>query len=417
MCDKLFDKGFIGRAIKFPVLSSISLVVLILIFYSDTILSTPPHHHLHKRNDFMGTQKVAERITQFSVQERIRELALLDGEYEVDPMIPPENVTKVERIKWFRKKLPELEILHSNNLTKQFHGRVLEFLNNGCSIQFYMVWLSPARFFGNRDFLAVDTLFKSHPQGCLMIISRTMDSRRGYRILKPLLDHGFKVLAVTPDLPFLVKNTPAESWLEGIKSGKRDPGYVPLSQNLCNLIRLSVLHRYGGVYLDTDMIILRDFSELRNSVGAQTVDPVSKKWITLNGAVMIFDINHPILLDFIEEFSSTFNGNRWGFNGPFLVTRVIGRVGSTPGYNVTVMPPEAFYPVNWLKIHRLFKKPESAAETRMVESTLNELNDGESGTFAVHLWNKRSKELKIEEGSVMARLILDHCVICQNIFT
>ncbi|XP_060674124.1 uncharacterized protein LOC132804153 [Ziziphus jujuba] len=402
---------------RWPLLSSFSFVALILIFFADSIFSSNLSHqnaYTINENIFLRTQKAIAKM-QFSMQEKVDKLAMLDGEYEIDPMIPPKNVTKGKRIKWFQQKLPEFEILSSTNLSKQFHGRVLEFLNNGCSIQFYMVWLSPARFFGTRDFLSIDTLFYAHPQGCLMIISRTMDSSRGYRILKPLLDRGFKVLAVTPDLPFLVKNTPAEAWLEELKSGKIDPGFIPLSQNLCNLIRLTVLHKYGGVYLDTDMIVLRDFSELKNSVGAQTIDPVSKRWLRLNGAVMVFDIHHPILLDFIEEFSSTFDGNSWGFNGPYLVSRVMKRVGGRRGYNMTVMRPEAFYPVNWSKIHRLFRKPERTAERRWVERTVNELTDEGGKTYAVHLWNKKSKGFKIEEGSVMERLILHHCVICENI--
>ncbi|XP_068340605.1 uncharacterized protein [Pyrus communis] len=332
-----------------------------------------------------------------------------------DPLIPPENATKEERLGWFRRKLPELDVLNSDNLTKQFHGRVLEFLNNGCSSQFYMIWLSPANSFGKRDFLAMDTLFKSNPQGCLMIISKSMDSGRGYRILKPLLDKGFKILAITPDLPFLVKNTPAESWLEELKSGRKDPGRIPLSQNLANLIRLTMLYKYGGIYLDTDLVILKDFSGLRNAVGAQSVGEDSKQWTRLNGAVMIFDINHPILIDFLEEFATTFNGNKWGHNGPYLVSRVIERVGSTPGYNLTILPPKAFYPVDWNRIHRLFKKPQKRSESRAVEITLNELNDRE--IYAVHLWNKRSREFAIQEGSVMARLMSEHCVICQDIYT
>ncbi|BFG26726.1 hypothetical protein CerSpe_130000 [Prunus speciosa] len=56
--------------------------------------------------------------------------------------------------------------------------------------------------------MAMDSLFKFNPKGCLMILSKSMDSECGYRILKPLLGRGFKVKALTPDLPFLVKNTP-----------------------------------------------------------------------------------------------------------------------------------------------------------------------------------------------------------------
>ncbi|KAM5560376.1 hypothetical protein ABKV19_021510 [Rosa sericea] len=415
MSQKVFDYNLFRRTAKSPIFSTISFAAIFFLLYSsDTIVSIsnlPMHPVDLKSHKIVDHRQEPTLITTTNIQE---EISIDEGPDEVyDPLIPPDNVTKEERLVWFRRKLPELEILRSNSLTQQFHSRVLQFLNNGCSIQFYMIWFSPAKSFGKREFFAMDSLFKAHPQGCLMLLSKSMDSGRGYRILKPLLDGGFKILAVTPDLPFLVKNTPGELWLGEMKSGRRDPGYIPLSQNLANLIRLAVLYKYGGVYLDTDFITLKDFSGLRNAIGAQNVDLESKNWTILNNAVMIFDINHPLLLDFMGEFASTFNGNKWGHNGPYLVSRVTEKTGRTPGYNLSILPPEAFYPVEWNKIRRIFRKPQKESESRWVESMLNELNEGE--TYALHLWNKRSRELAIGEGSVMARLISAHCVICQDI--
>ena len=86
-----------------------------------------------------------------------------------------------------------------------------------------MTWIAPARFFGRREFFALESLFKAHPTGCLMILSGSLDSIRGYRILKPLVDKGFKVTAVTLDLAFLFKNTPAKAWFKEMKSGNKDP--------------------------------------------------------------------------------------------------------------------------------------------------------------------------------------------------
>ena len=427
MSQKKFDYKLLSRTAKNPIFSTISFAAIFFLIYADSIVSnlsiTNPFDL--KSNEIIDpheTQKTQETALEFettfnstvpsiSTQEKVVEEE--DSETQ-DPLIPPDNVSKDERLMWFRRKLPELEILQSNKLSQKFHGRVLEFLNHGCTVQFYMTWFSTAQSFGKRELLAVDTLFKVHPQGCLMIISNTMDTRRGYRILKPIIDRGFKILAITPDLPFLVKNTPAEAWLEELKSGRKDPGNIPLFNNLSNLIRLAMLYKYGGIYLDTDFIILKDFSGLRNSVGAQSMDPATNTWNRLNGAVMIFDINHPLLIDFMQEFASTFNGNKWGFNGPYLVSRVIERVGNTPGYNITILPPKAFYAVDWFKIKGLLKKPENEADSQWVEHKMAELNNGE--TYALHLWNKRSRELKIEEGSVMARLILDHCVICEHIY-
>ncbi|KAL5550316.1 hypothetical protein UlMin_000492 [Ulmus minor] len=408
------------------IFSSISVFIFL-----DSILSNILLHSSHSKNiDFFTTRKTNNKAKQtfdidrttllLSTQDKVDNDLVVESELEEtnDPLVPPEHVSRQERIAWFRRKLPELHILNSNSLSKQFHRRVLEFLSGGCSVQFYMVWLFPAKSFGKRNLLSVESLFKAHRQGCLIILSNSLDSNRGYRILKPLLDWGFRILTVSPDLPFLVNNTPAEAWLKELKSGTKDPGAIPLSQNLSNLMRLTILYKYGGIYIDSDIIVLRDFSKLRNVVGAQSIDAVSKQWTRLNGAVMVFDIYHPLLLDFLAEFALTFDGNIWGFNGPYLLSRVITRIirSKSNGYhdfNFTIFPPKAFYPVHWHRIERVLKKPKNETELRWVEQMVSELNGRD--TYAIHLWMKRSGDCKIEEGSVVARLILDHCLICNNL--
>ncbi|KAB2621965.1 lactosylceramide 4-alpha-galactosyltransferase-like [Pyrus ussuriensis x Pyrus communis] len=348
MSQKVFDYRQLRRSAKSPIFSVVSFAVIFFIIYADNIVFNLPMHpvdlRIHELLDYHNTELPQEQIVK-KVNEVAEEIS--------DPLVPPDNVTKNERLMWFRRKLPELEILKSNNLTKQFHGRVLEFLNHGCSVQFYMIWFSPATSFGKREFLAVDSLFNSNPKACLMILSKSMDSGRGYRIMKPILDRGFKL----------------------------DPGYIPLSQNLANLVRLAMLYKYGGIYLDTDLILLKDFSALRNAIGAQSLDSENKNANMLNNAVMAYDISHPVLLDFLDEFASTFNGNKWG------------RSAGSVDYNLTILPPKAFYPVHWNQIRVLFRKPRKGSELRWVESM----------------------DLAIEEGSVMARLVLDNCAVCPSI--
>ncbi|XP_058109868.1 uncharacterized protein At4g19900-like [Magnolia sinica] len=338
-----------------------------------------------------------------SVEEEVWENYVQDP----GPVLPPINVTIEKRIKWFIDNINEFKIIRSNGLTRKFAVRAQEFFDDGCDARFFMTWISPVILFGHREFLALESLFKAHRFGCLMILSTTMDSRRGSQVLKPLVDAGFRVIAVTPDLPFLLRNTPAGAWFNELKKGNVDPGEIPLAQNLSNLLRLAVLYKYGGIYLDTDFIVMKKLTALRNSIGAQAIDAETGNWSRLNNAVLIFDKQHPLLFKFIDEFSLTFNGNKWGHNGPYLVSRVVARVAKRPGYNFNVLPPMAFYPVDWTKIGGLFKRPENPATSRWVAAKLLQLS-GE--TYAIHLWNRQSNNLKIEEGSVMGRLISDHCL-------
>ncbi|CAN7002391.1 unnamed protein product [Brassica rapa subsp. trilocularis] len=306
-----------------------------------------------------------------------------------------------------------LETFGGKGVSEKFQQRATEFLRDDCDVSFMMTWISPAEMFGKkREVLSVESVFKSHPRGCLIILSSTMDSPRGFRVLKPFLDRGYRVTAVTPDLPFLLKDTAGESWLEEIKTGKRDPGKISLAQNLSNLMRLAYLFKFGGVYLDTDMIVLKSFKTLRNVIGAQTLEPVSRNWTRLNNAVLVFDKNHPLLRKCIEEFALTFNGNVWGHNGPYLVSRVARAVEGTVGYNFTVMTPPAFYLVNWIEIGKLFKVPRTEKDAKRVQVKVLEM---QRRSYGLHLWNKFSSKFEIEKGSAMDKIVSDHCVICEKV--
>ncbi|KAL0321223.1 UNVERIFIED_CONTAM: Lactosylceramide 4-alpha-galactosyltransferase [Sesamum radiatum] len=310
-----------------------------------------------------------------------------------------------------------LSLLHKNrNLgvrTTVYHSKrrrdrkVMDFFNpsssySSCKFRFFMTWISSAESFGDREMFAMNSLFKAHPRGCLIVASNSLDSRSGMQILKPFSEKGLKVTAISPDFNYLFKNTPAQAWYNQLMLGNVNPGEVPLGQNLSNLLRLGLLYRFGGIYLDTDVIVLKSFRGLKNAIGAQTIDLDTGKWSRLNNAVMIFDEGHPLLYKFIQEFALTFDGNKWGHNGPYLVSRVVSRVTGRPGYNFTILPPMAFYPVDWSKIGSLFQGPQSLNHSKWLLAKLRQIR---SLSFAVHLWNKQSRGFEVQKGSVIQHIM------------
>lgn len=178
-------------------------------------------------------------------------------------------------------------------------------------------------------------------------------------------------------------------------------------------MRIAFLYKYGGIYIDTDFLVLKDFRGLKNSIGAQSSDIVSGNWTRLNNAVMIFDRQHWILNIFMEEFADTFNGSRWGYNGPYMVSRVVERLqgeGYGGNLDITVLPPMAFYPVGWTRIGGLFEAPKTRSDQKWVEAKVAQLKQRSLG---VHLWNKKSRGIEIEEGSVMDRLTSQFSTVCR----
>ncbi|KAL8093019.1 uncharacterized protein LOC141692493 isoform X1 [Apium graveolens] len=417
----MFDLRVLRRLdrVKLRIISTVSCVAIcFLVFFADSYVLK------NNQPELLGTKstrKVLESVSTIFVPQREPPKEVVEDtencSQDYVSMVPPMNVSVEERIAWFKKTLPDFEILKSTPKSLQFEHRVNDFFgshdDDHCKVKFFMTWISPASLFGEREVLVMESLFKSNPNGCLMILSRSMDSFQGSKLLDPIMKHGFKAVAVTPDLSFLFQNTPAESWFDDLKTGDKDPGEISLAQNLSNLIRLAVLYKYGGVYLDTDFIVLRDFSGLRNSIGAQSSDALGN-WTRLNNAVLVFDKNHPLLYKFIEEFASTFNGNRWGHNGPYLVSRVASRFSTSEDLNFTILPPKAFYPIYWTRIEGFFRKPLDRATSKWVDAKVLQLR-GE--TYGVHLWNRQSRRLRIEEGSIMGNLISEHCIICNHVFS
>ncbi|CAH8387197.1 unnamed protein product [Eruca vesicaria subsp. sativa] len=296
---------------------------------------------------------------------------------------------------------------------ESFKTRIKSFLSkSSCESLFFMTWISSIESFGDREWFTIESLFKSHPNSCLILVSNSFDCERGTLILKPFTDKGLKVLAIKPDFTYIFKNTSAEKWYERLKKRMFSPGVIPLEQNLSNLLRLVLLYKYGGIYLDTDFIVLKSLTNLHNVIGAQAVDVVTRKWSRLNNAVLIFDKNHPLLEKFINEFSRTFNGNRWGHNGPYLVSRVVARFNtSSSDLGFSVLPPSAFYPVDWTKISRFYRASANESEVNWSRKRLMHLR---KHSFAVHLWNRESKKLRIEEGGIIHQLMSDSCIFCNS---
>ncbi|KAL8229633.1 hypothetical protein R6Q57_014533 [Mikania cordata] len=297
---------------------------------------------------------------------------------------------------------------------EDFPVRVNEFFFNKnesspCKIRFFMTWISSSISFNQRAIYSVESIFRSHPNGCLLIVSNSLDSIKGRQILKPFADRGFRVTSISPDFAFLFKNTMAESWFSKLIRGQVHTGSIPLGQNLSNLLRICLLYKFGGVYIDADVIILKSFNKLKNTIGAQSMSPNSKNWSRLNNAVMVFDKMHPLLYKFIEEFALTFNGNKWGHNGPYMVSRVVSRLQGRPGYNFTVLPPISFYPVSWDKIRVLFRGGKNETDSRWSNTMFEQIKNQ---SYTLHLWNKQSRGYRIEEGSVVRKILLDHCVFC-----
>ena len=125
----------------------------------------------------------------------------------------------------------------------------------------------------------------------------------------------------------------------------------PYCQNgaqYAGLIRLEVLHRFGGVYIDSDVELYRPLDDLLD-LGAFAAWEDTE---TVPDAVLGFEQGHTVLLDMIDLAGERIRSDRsewrdgagaWS-TGPGVCTTIL------PEHpEVTLLPPESFYPYHYTR--------------------------------------------------------------------
>ncbi|KAK9805489.1 hypothetical protein WJX72_001106 [[Myrmecia] bisecta] len=121
------------------------------------------------------------------------------------------------------------------------------------------------------------------------------------------------------ELEGVYASTPLEDWFQS--GAYRNSTWV--DQNLSNALRLALVYKYGGTYLDLDTITMSGeiFSE-RNTMG-EVFEPEENG---INNHFFSFEQHHPLVHRLMEAFVQRFDGYTWAHNGPKLFKSVYDRL-------------------------------------------------------------------------------------------
>ncbi|XP_072986249.1 uncharacterized protein At4g19900 [Typha latifolia] len=276
-----------------------------------------------------------------------------------------------------------------------------------CSMRVFMVWNSPPWTYGVRHQRGLESLLRHHRDACVVMLSETME----LDFFRDFAKDGFRVAVAMPNLDELLEGTPthifATVWFEWRKTRHYSIHYS-------ELIRLAVLYKYGGIYLDSDVIVLNHLNSLQNSVGIEEQIAGNS---TFSGAVMVFSKHSPFLMECLKEFHSTYDDTLLKWNGADLMTRVINRLSSKVDksygqLDIKIKPTSVFYPISSTNITRYFAEPADEFE-RVEQEALFMRMVKESITF--HLWNSITSTLVPEPGSLVERLLNHYCLHCFDV--
>ncbi|XP_074444145.1 lactosylceramide 4-alpha-galactosyltransferase-like [Larus michahellis] len=198
------------------------------------------------------------------------------------------------------------------------------------------------------------------------------------------------------DLPELFSGTPLAKWY--LQSYHRwEPYFLPVLSDAC---RITIMWKFGGIYLDTDFIVLKNLKNLTNALGIEDQN-------VLNGAFLSFTPKHEFIELCMQDFVDNYNGWIWAHQGPQLLTRVFKKWCSIQNIQdnmsckgVRALSPEAVYPIRWEDWKKLFETISSSELHKLLKST-----------YAVHVWNKLSHgtRLEITSQALLAQLYSQFC--------
>lgn len=183
--------------------------------------------------------------------------------------------------------------------------------------------------------------------------------------------------------------SPLEEWYRG---GALKASRWPQS-HASDVLRFLTLWKYGGTYLDLDVVVTRSLNGLSNFAGAESNTDVAAGVLNFHSE----GLGHEMAEACLDNLRSEFRGDDWGNNGPGVITRVLKKLckarrvrDMTPERcrGFAVLPPSAFYPIPWRQWKLYFDESSSAKTMARLKSSL-----------AIHVWNKFSVALNVTVGS------------------
>ena len=183
-----------------------------------------------------------------------------------------------------------------------------------------------------------------------------------------------------------VFDTPIE---EFIISGQLYNSSYPV-EHTSDIFRLLLLWKYGGTYLDSDMIVLRQIDLL----GANFACLDGEENVVAN-AFLNFDLydGNRLAEIFMHDQMENFRPTEWGRNGPQMLTRVLAKLCQTNNTNEMlsgdcdgfhVIPRKFCFPIMANHYEKIFN--ETFAKTLLPKVS--------SSAITVHMWNKLTKSFK-----------------------
>lgn len=177
-------------------------------------------------------------------------------------------------------------------------------------------------------------------------------------------------------------------------------------EHTSDALRLLLLWKFGGTYLDMDMIVRKKLDSVQSNYACAKDDEL------INGAILNLDRNEGRLIAsyFMDAFSMSFDGEDYAANGPVLITEVLESLCRTVNISkmTTMSDCEGFHV---MKRKHCYAIPYTSWDVFMTEDYIDYAMASVEDSIVVHFWNNLSHDTPINKSSQApyAQLARKHC--------
>jgi len=200
-----------------------------------------------------------------------------------------------------------------------------------------------------RQACAVESaVLQSGMQVILVVMASNLDLRDNTTCYLYMKSNKVKIFSL--DIQTFVENSPLESFFN---STKNLAASHHKAVHTSDALRLLLIYKYGGLYLDLDYVVLRDLSHYKNML-LEEGDGSSRGTIDLTNSAFMFTAHHPYLLAAMQGLEKRYQAGCWACIGPGLLTgtarkmtnvTMIKDIPASANLNVTLM--KRLMPVHW----------------------------------------------------------------------
>lgn len=183
--------------------------------------------------------------------------------------------------------------------------------------------------------------------------------------------------------------------VEFLERGRLFESYE-LPVDMSNFVRLLRLWRYGGIYMDTDIIVMKSLEKFTSNFAGIGEDDGTGT--SLNNALMSLEphgFGHGMAEQFVEDYVSNFDPVGWLENGPYSITRTLKKacdsavlmnltVGKCEEFNI--FPREMFHAVDYTSAEYVFEPKH-----------FNNLKVQIKESYAIHVFDTVTQSMKCKK--------------------